>query len=174
MTAALVVLVVTGVVVSTWQAVRATRAEGKEKVQRTWAEHLRATAEAALYQARLSENRALRLARPQGWSELAFANLSSNAAMSLPQRDLLELRSEAVACLGQLDVREVARFGGRSNGVWSLDFSPDGAMLASADGRGIMRVWEVAGPGGCWEMKDPAATGGAFQAAFGTNPGHPV
>jgi WD40 repeat protein/serine/threonine protein kinase len=162
-----------GLAVSTWSLVqekkalrhvererqRADRHATSEAHERRRAEQLRGVAEAALYQARLNENRALRLARPQGWSDLVYHNLSSNAAMNLPERDVIELRTEAAACMESVDVRETDRFSGHAMEVWSLDFSPDSALLASADYGGVSVIWQVASKKVLVlrEIKDPAA-----------------
>src|SRR5262249_17869220 len=92
----------------------------------------RAAADADAYRALLGETRALRLAHPPGWRDTALANLRRLAALETPQRDLAELRSEAVACLVELDAHEVLRLEGHTNLVYGLDFSPDGKTLASA------------------------------------------
>jgi serine/threonine protein kinase len=169
--AAIALTLVLGVIVSMWQAVRATRAEHQQRwlreeaqeaqiqeaSQRRRAEELRGTAEIALYQARLNENHALRIGLPQGWSKLAFRNLSSNAAMNLPERDRVELRQEAALCMEELDVRKVAELEGHSMEVWALDFSLDSALLASADYGGVSIVWQVATREVLREFKDPAA-----------------
>src|SRR5262249_25358837 len=73
------------------------------------AERRRREATAVAYRALLGETRALRLARTPGWRGTTQENLRRLAVMEMPQRDLSELRSEAVAGLAELDVREVAR-----------------------------------------------------------------
>jgi WD40 repeat protein len=101
-------------------------------------------AETALYQARLNETRALRLARQPGWQEACHTNLRQNAHEAIPARDFVELRTEAVHCMGEFDAVLESRLGGHGGGVWSLDFAPDGNSLASADYAGVTRVWDLA------------------------------
>jgi eukaryotic-like serine/threonine-protein kinase len=114
------------------------------QLEKQRADQATAAAEAALYQSRLSETRALRLARPQGWSSVAYENLRQDSAMAIPQRDLRTMREEAVACMQYLDVREVARLPAHQQGVWSLDFSPDSTTLASAGYDGRLGLWDWA------------------------------
>ena len=55
--------------------------------------------------------------------------------MQIPGRDEEPLRTAAIACMLDLDVEEVARLKGHGSPIWSLDFSTDGSLLASARGR---------------------------------------
>ena len=57
----------------------------------------RMAAQAETYRAMLSEVRALRAGHPLGWRDDALGNLARLAAAATPRRDLVELRSEAVA-----------------------------------------------------------------------------
>ncbi len=72
--------------------------------------------------------------------------------METPRRDLSDLRSEAVAGLAELDVREVARLdlGPRAviSGlelIFGLDFSPDGRTVIGAGYTGSRFLWDWAG-----------------------------
>ena len=112
---------------------------------------------AETYRATLNEARALRLAVPPGWRDNALGKLAHLATVPFPDRDLVPLRSEAVACLAGLDVREVARFVGHQGPIWSLDFSPDGKALASAGYEGTVWVWDVAGLRAARRYDDPAS-----------------
>ena len=69
----------------------------------------RLAAQAETYRAMLSEVRALRAGRPLGWRDDALGNLARLTRAATPRRDLVELRSEAVVCLGEFDIVEVAR-----------------------------------------------------------------
>ena len=72
--------------------------------------------------------------------------------METPRRDLSDLRTEAVAGLAELDVREVARMdlGPRAvisglDLIFGLDFSPDGRTLIGAGYAGSRFRWDWAG-----------------------------
>ena len=79
-------------------------------------------------------------------------NLLRLASMETPRRDLSDLRTEAVAGLAELDVREVARMdlGPRAvisglDLIFGLDFSPDGRTLIGAGYAGSRFRWDWAG-----------------------------
>ena len=67
------------------------------------------------------------------------------------------LRTEAAACLGQLDGREVGRLETGGSHIRSVDFSPDGSMLASLAYTGRLDLWDVARGVRRLEWIDPAA-----------------
>ncbi len=81
--------------------------------------------------------------------------------MDTPQRDLVKVRSEAVACLAELDVREVLRLEGQTQVVFGLDFSPDGKTLASADYDGHVCVWELSEGRQLRQITDPRTASAA-------------
>ena len=132
-----------------------TRLAARADEQRTKADQARADAVADSYRALVGETQALRLARPTGWRGTALGNLRRLAGMDTPQRDLVKLRSEAVACLAELDVREVVRLEGNTQVVFGLDFSPDGKTLASADYGGHVCVWELSEGRQLRQITDP-------------------
>ncbi len=123
---------------------------------RATAETARVAAQAETYHAMLSEVKALRAGHPLGWRDDALGNLARLATMPSPRRDLVELRTEAVACLGESDVVEVARLQGFRGTIWSLDFSPDSRALATATTNGDLHLWDVASRQHSWQVVDPA------------------
>jgi hypothetical protein len=138
-------------------------AREEETRQRRQAEDARAeavqhrnAAVAKTYRALLNETQALRLAHSSGWRYQALQNLRSLARLETLQRDLPELRSEGLACLGEFDAFEVARFVGHPEGVWSLDFSPDGTTLATAGYEGRVCLWDVQEGRLVRDIPDPA------------------
>jgi serine/threonine protein kinase/WD40 repeat protein len=150
------VLLAVGSLVSALLVLTVSNAQIQEKQQRT-SEALRGETEAKenlararagavadAYRALLGETRALRLARPAGWRDTGLGNLRHLAAMDTPQRDFAELRSEAVACLAELDAHEVLRLEEHTDLVYGLDFSPDGKTLASAGYDGRLILWDLA------------------------------
>jgi serine/threonine protein kinase/WD40 repeat protein len=105
--AAVVTALSVGVAVSTWQAIRARRAESAETHLRTSAQQAEAeqakqktAAQQSLYKYLLGEARATRTARRTGYRNQVFALLKQANALDVPERKPAELRSEAVACMG--------------------------------------------------------------------------
>jgi WD40 repeat protein/tetratricopeptide (TPR) repeat protein len=141
----------------------AVEAGKNEAIQRTAAENARADALHArdvaveeTYRALLSETRALRLAHPSGWRNDALGRLRRLAGLNTPSRDIASIRTEGVACIGEFDMFEVIRFEGHREGVWSLDFSPDGLVLASAGYEGYLRYWDLQEARHLRDLVDPA------------------
>jgi WD40 repeat protein len=92
--AALVVLVlVLGILVSAWQAIRATQAMAREARQR-------AVAQQELYNSLLAQAHVTRLMRQVGYRDRVFALLEHANALKIPGKNLTDLRCEAAACLG--------------------------------------------------------------------------
>jgi serine/threonine protein kinase/WD40 repeat protein len=114
----------------------AVRAREEEKTARELAER-------ETYRAPFHQTQLLRAARQPGWRAQALENLRRLVQLSGPRRDLVELRSEAVACLSEPDVREVRTLVGNNQFIHSLDFNPDGTLLAAASQGGLL-LWDVA------------------------------
>jgi len=112
-------------------------------------------AQAETYRARFSEARAVRAAHAPGWRREALATLARLAAIDTPGRDRVALRGEAVACLGSLDIHEVARFAGL-RGVRGLDFDRGGGLLATAGSDGRVHVWDLVAAREVKVIVDPA------------------
>ena len=124
--------------------VAAESAGAKESVARTEAEAARNAALAETSRALLSETRALRLSREAGWRGEAMKNLARLAALDTPGRDLVRLRTEAVACLGEPDARPVMDTDPGDKGAWLLGFGPDGKVLAIDDDKAArVSLWDV-------------------------------
>jgi WD40 repeat protein/tetratricopeptide (TPR) repeat protein len=112
---------------------------------RKTAETARAAAQAETYRAMLSEVKALRAGHQLGWRDGALDNLARLAVMPTSRRDLAEIRTEAVASIGEFGVKEVARFAVSGWNAFTLDFSPDSRTLVTASGDGNLDLWDVAG-----------------------------
>ncbi len=114
-------------------------------IARQTAEAAGAAAQAETYRAVLSEVKALRAGHQLGWREEALADLSRLVVMTTPRRDVVELRSEAVATVGEFGVKEVARLQVEPSGVAGLylDFSPDSQTLVTAGKNGDIDYWDV-------------------------------
>jgi WD40 repeat protein/tetratricopeptide (TPR) repeat protein len=178
-TAAVAGALILGTVTSSVLAYRAIEAEGLARTRltaetaavkaandargaATAAQHdalsMRDRAVADSYRALLGETRALRAARLPGWRDTALNNVRQLATLQTPARDLVELRSETVACLGELDMKEVDRFEGHLHLVYGLDFSPDGSMLASAGYDGNVFLWTLGEHRPAMKLSDDAAS----------------
>ncbi len=125
-------------------AARETAARIAAVEDRKTADAARNAALADAYRATFSEARALRAAHLPGWRDVALRNLAHLAGSPTPRRDPVELRTEAVAALGEFDVRKVASIEGLRQGLWSVDFSPDGRTLATSVRGGALHLWDLA------------------------------
>ena len=119
---------------------RATADEARDS-----AETARTAAQAEACRAMLSEVKALRAGRQLGWRDEALDNLARLAVMPTSRRDLAELRTEAVASIGEFGVKEVARLAVSGWAGFSTDFSPDSRTLVTASGDGNLDLWDVPG-----------------------------
>ncbi|MFC1794757.1 serine/threonine protein kinase, partial [Planctomycetota bacterium] len=86
--------------VSVWQAWIAHRARKAESSARTAVEIERDRAEKNLYDSLLREARAVRIARGTGYRNEVFKALSQARDLDVPEKDVTDLRNEAVACMG--------------------------------------------------------------------------
>src|SRR5262249_42140796 len=92
--------------------------------------------------------------------------------LDTPQRDFAELRNEAIAGVGHLDVRLASRLSGHEYFVYGLDFSPDGRTLASSGFDGRLCLWDL-NPGTLARtVLDPTAeSAGPWMRAAGSRRG---
>jgi WD40 repeat protein len=109
--------------------------------ERDLAEHQRQQAVANLYHSLVGEARALRQARGEGYRDKAWKLLSQALHLDTPEKDVEQLRQEAVACMGD--------FAGLQPTVWEnfesdinlIALQPHGQQLALAlaDGNLVIR-----------------------------------
>jgi serine/threonine protein kinase/WD40 repeat protein len=137
-------------------AIKARSAQREESIARERADEARNAALAETYRASLSEVRSLRSGRPSGWRASVVQILTRLARMPTPKRDLVDLRTEAVASLGEFDVVEIARLDGVPGGIYSFDFSPDSQTLATITLTGRVDFWSVPRRRHLASIPDPA------------------
>lgn len=111
--AAVVLILIAAVIVSShqaWNAHRARRAEVEERktaeAQRDRAQIAEKQAEGNLYDALMREAGALRVARSTGYRSQVFDALQQARDLDVPQKTLTGLRTQAIACLGDPVGRE--------------------------------------------------------------------
>jgi WD40 repeat protein/tRNA A-37 threonylcarbamoyl transferase component Bud32 len=151
--AAFALLLVVGVLVSAWQALRATQAEGEAVVQRDLATNAereatkkREEAEAAREQARTAEANSRRLyyAASMGLVQAAWEDHNI-----LRVRDLLDKTADFPErgfewyCWQRLCHVEHLTLPGHKEGVTALAFAPDGQRLVTGVTDGTARVWDT-------------------------------
>jgi len=154
-TAAVIVALTVGVVVSTWQALRAKRAERDQNRLRLEAVEAKRDATEKLWGSYLAEARGRKHSGEAGQRFDSLAALSNAAAL----RPSLELRNEAIACLALADIRflparekRFKRFQEFADADRSLERyalgGPDGTVSIRrlSDDQELKRLPEVAGP----------------------------
>jgi serine/threonine protein kinase/WD40 repeat protein len=96
------------------------------------------------YRATRNEISALRLARPSGWRSAALTRLEGLVRLGSRNLDKVDLRTEALACLAEMDVRLESKLESGSFGAWHIGYSPDGRALAVSDqGKSRIRVYDL-------------------------------
>ncbi|HVS36373.1 MAG TPA: serine/threonine-protein kinase, partial [Gemmataceae bacterium] len=160
----------TGTVVSAWQAIRATEAEGLAQTRlqaETEAQHatraqLLLTEEAqekatrGLYEARVAQAQAIRLGGRIGqrFQSLDILTDATQMAryMNLFEDDSLKLRNEAIGCLALPDIGLAKEWPGWPEGSRGLAF--DGALerYARLDQQGIVSIRRVADDAELWSL----------------------
>jgi serine/threonine protein kinase/WD40 repeat protein len=161
-TALVTVSLVAGTVISLWQAIRATEAEGKAltslqaetEARNATREQLQLTqaaeeeARKRLYHSLVDQAKARRLSQRMGQRFDTLATLREAARMArtmrLPEEEFLKLRNEAIACLAIPDLRVAREWAGFPTGSWSVDFADGLERYARVDRQGAVSVRRVA------------------------------
>jgi WD40 repeat protein len=103
----------------------------------------RTEANSNLYHSRVGEARALRKAREDGYRPKVFDLLKQALQLETPDKDLLVLREEAAACLGDFVGLEPTTWDDLPTGtrIWSVALHPAGTQLAMGlfDGTVLLR-----------------------------------
>jgi hypothetical protein len=143
-----------GSIISIWQAVRATQAEGlamrrldEVDLARKTAVGERIRAEQRLFDARLAEARASRLSRQVGHRSQIWRALAETARLArelkLGSDRLMELRNEAIACLAITDVLPVHEWEGFPSGSSGIAFDANIEHYARSGLKGDISVRRV-------------------------------
>ena len=156
-----VLTLVLGTAVSTWQAIRATAAEGlaqkrlaaESEAKNATRDQLRLTELAQeqamhrLYDARLAQARAVSLSRRVGqrFDSLAAVARALKIARGLsPGEDrLLDLRNAAIACLALADLRLARKWNSWPN-TWSVNFDSTLERYVRVDRQGVVHIQRAA------------------------------
>src|SRR5262249_299206 len=133
---ALFVLVL-GVLVSWWQAIRATRAMANEAKQK-------AAAQQELYNSLLAQAHATRLARQVGYRDRVFPLLERAKGLDIPGKNLTDLRCEAAACLGDFVGLSPTTFTNFPASVAASGFGTQVVNLSCLDGSGHLAAFSLA------------------------------
>ena len=160
---AFVLLLTAATLASTWQAIRATLAETKASRAQEVAQDERQQAVTNLYHARVEEAAALRRARGMGYRAKVFKRLQEALQLDTPDKDINQLRDEAVACLGDFVGLEPVIWDDfpedvRSAGIQKIALTPHGELMAIALSNGTIQVRNV-GTGGVAARLNEAAVG---------------
>ena len=153
---------VAGTVVSAWQAIRATKAEGlantnyeTSEVQRHKAQDQLLLTEQAqnqatrrLFEARLAQAKAGSLSRRVGQRHDSLDAVVEAAKiardLNLPEERLLELRNAAIACLALPDLHLAKQWPGWPVGSDNVDFDGKLEQYARSDSQGSVSICRVA------------------------------
>jgi WD40 repeat protein/serine/threonine protein kinase len=146
---AFALLLVAGIIVSVWQAVRATDAEREATQKRADAEEAQERARAAEQEMRQQWYAASCNAMQQAWESGQVGHLRALLAdtEAYPDRGFeWSYWQRHAHC-------ELQTFIGHRAGVTAVSWSPDGKRLATASGDGTAKVWDVAGGGELFTLK---------------------
>jgi WD40 repeat protein len=141
------VLAVLGFLISGWwYNVNLRLAKRQADDQRLEADQRRQQADTNLYHSLVGEARALRLARESGYRSKAWERLKQARWLETPDKDLDELRHEAVACLGDfvgLVPTERPNPGTSRVKGQRLALHPDGVQLALGLSDGAVLLYDL-------------------------------
>jgi serine/threonine protein kinase/WD40 repeat protein len=164
-TAAIILTLAAGIVISTWQATRAMNAEAEQSHLRVAAENAQASearektaAQQTLYKSLAAQALPLRLVRRIGYREEVFKLLEQARDLPVPGKNLADLRREAVASLGDFVGLTPVTYTDFPSNV-KIDFAridPSGrlAAFATSDGKIHLRELRSGKEVGLFSVKD--------------------
>jgi eukaryotic-like serine/threonine-protein kinase len=155
--AAVVVLaLLAGSALATWQAIVATLAETKARQAGDVARAERQQAVTNLYHARVEEAAALRRARGPAYRTQVFNLLQEALRLDTPDKDRDRLRDEAVACLGDFVGLEPITLEDFPAGIQKIALTPDGEQVAVALDNGTIQLRRISAGGGVAQLNESA------------------
>jgi serine/threonine protein kinase/WD40 repeat protein/tetratricopeptide (TPR) repeat protein len=167
-----VLLLAVAALTSTALAIRAMLAEtnarntlAQAKQAQRVAQRERQQAVTNLYHAHVEEAAAVRRARGMGYRTQVFRLLQQALGLDTPDKDLDQLRDEAVACLGDFVGLEPIVWDNFPAGIRKIALTPHGEQMAIALDNGKIEVRDVS-TGGVVARLDESATG------LGIDPDH--
>ena len=134
-----------------------TRLAERADEQRRNADQARADAVADSYRALVGETQAAASCPSHGLARHGLGQSPASGRHGRPSGTSLACAARP-SPVWRLDLREVLRLEGQTQGVFGLDFSPDGKTLASTDYEGHVCVWELSDGRPLQQITDPAAS----------------
>ncbi len=124
-----------------WQKDRARAAQAREAAERGEADRERRRAENNLYHSLVREAQAIRRLRDGGYRREVWDRLKQALALETPDKDLAQLRQEAVACLGDFVGLAPTIWADLASEIHAVEVHPDGqhVVLGLADGSILVR-----------------------------------
>jgi WD40 repeat protein len=151
-----VLALVTGTALATWQAIVATLAERKARQAQDVAQAQRRVAVTNLYHALLEEASALRRARGMGYRARVFDRLQQALQLDTPEQESDRLRQEAAACLGDFVGLEPITWEDFPAGIRKIALTPDGQQMAIALDNGTIQLRNVSTGGVITDLSESA------------------
>jgi serine/threonine protein kinase/WD40 repeat protein len=156
-------LLLTAVPALTMGVVLLGRANTQIQEQRDQAEHQREQAVAHLYHSLVGEARALRQARGEGYRDKAWKLLHQALQLDTPQKDLGQLRQEAVACMGDYVGLEPTIWEDFAEDIQLLALQPHGPQLALGLSDGSVLLRNIDTGAEIARLREPGAAISALQ-----------
>jgi WD40 repeat protein len=135
--AAIVAALAIGLTASTWEAIRARKAEREQSRQRIVAQQARAdeanqkaAAQQDLYKSLVAQARAIRLLRQTGYRDQVFDLLKQAEVLDVPQKNPADLRREAMACMGDPAGQTPITLTNFATNIVTARLSPSGQLAA--------------------------------------------
>jgi WD40 repeat protein/serine/threonine protein kinase len=144
LTAAVFVLLAAVAVVASVGYLQAQGALHREASEHEAAERERGRAETNLYHSLVREAQATRRVRDNGYRQVVWDRLQQALALETPDKDPVQLRQEAVACLGDFVGLTPRTWSDLTSSIRALEVHPDGRQVAIALDDGTLLLRDLA------------------------------